>query len=71
VPLKVSGTLSKPSYGMDTRYIGKKVTEHLQNKMNEELRRMMLRDKNKSSSSTEQNTTGTSPAERILNRLGK
>ncbi|MDD3848219.1 MAG: AsmA-like C-terminal region-containing protein, partial [Smithellaceae bacterium] len=45
VPLKVEGTLSKPSYGIDTKAVGKKVTEGLQQKAGEELRNILLKDR--------------------------
>jgi hypothetical protein len=37
VPLRVGGTLSKPSYGIDTKAVGRKVRESLQKKIGEEL----------------------------------
>ena len=69
LPLKVGGTLSKPSYGVDTKVVGKKVTEELKKKVGEELKNILLKDKNKSSGTEQQKSS--SPAERILDMFGK
>ncbi len=53
VPLKVGGTISKPSYGIDTKALGKKVREGAEKKVGEELYRILQKDK-KQSSGTEQ-----------------
>lgn len=53
VPLKVGGTISKPSYGIDTKALGKKVREGAEKKIGEELYRILQKDK-KQSSETEQ-----------------
>lgn len=45
VPLKVEGTLSKPSYGIDTKAVGRKVAEGLQKKAGEELRHILQKDR--------------------------
>jgi uncharacterized protein involved in outer membrane biogenesis len=37
VPLRVGGTLSRPSYGIDTKAVGRKVRDSLQKKIGEEL----------------------------------
>jgi uncharacterized protein involved in outer membrane biogenesis len=51
VPLKLSGTISKPSYGVDTQAIGKKATETIQRKMEQEIFKALSGDKEKKKSS--------------------
>lgn len=51
LPLRVGGTVSKPSYGVDMRVVGKKVGEKVQQKAGEELRKILQRD--------QKQTTGT------------
>jgi len=53
VPLKVGGTLSKPSYGIDTKAVGRKVSEGLQKKAGEELRNILQKDRKPSAAGEE------------------
>ncbi len=69
VPLRVKGTISKPSYGIDTKAIGRKVGEGLQKKAGEELRKILLKEQKKSSG-TEQNKSS-SPQDLIRDIFGK
>jgi hypothetical protein len=69
LPLRVGGTISKPSYGVDTRVVGRKVKEGLQKKVGEELQKILLKDK-KQPSTTEQKKSP-SPADRLRELLGK
>jgi AsmA protein len=69
LPLKVGGTLSKPAYGVDTKVVGKKLTESLKKKAGEELQNILLKDKNKTTGTEKQKSS--SPAERILDIFGK
>jgi AsmA protein len=50
IPLKLSGTLSKPSYGVDTQAIGKRATETIQKRVEEELFKALSGDKGKKKS---------------------
>jgi AsmA protein len=69
LPLRVGGTISKPSYGIDTRAVGKKVKESVQKKVGEELQKILFKDKSKTST-TEQKKSS-SPAESLRELLGK
>jgi len=69
VPLRVKGTISKPSYGIDTKAVGRKVGEGLQKKAGEELRKILLKEQKKSSG-TEQNKSS-SPQDLIRDIFGK
>jgi len=69
--LKVGGTLSKPSYGVDMKYVGKKVTEQLQKRAGEELQKILLKDKNKSTSGEAGRNKTTTPVERMLDIFSK
>jgi len=71
LPLKVGGTLSKPSYGVDMKYVGKKVTEQLQKRAGEELQKILLKDKNKSTSGEAGRNKTTTPVERMLDIFSK
>ncbi len=51
VPLKLRGTISKPSYGVDTQAIGKKATETIQRKMEQEIFKALSGEKEKKKSS--------------------
>ncbi len=44
IPMKVGGTVSKPSYTVDTGAVGKKIKENLGKKIGEELQKMLLKD---------------------------
>ncbi|MFA5322728.1 MAG: AsmA family protein, partial [Smithella sp.] len=69
IPLRVGGTISKPSYGIDTRVVGRKVKESVQKKVGEELQKILQKDKTKSSS-TEQKKSS-SPADRLRELLDR
>lgn len=69
IPLRVGGTISKPSYGVDTRVVGKKVKESVQKKVGEELQKILQKDKTKSSSTDQKKSS--SPANRLRELLGK
>ncbi|HYQ47766.1 MAG TPA: AsmA family protein, partial [Thermodesulfovibrionales bacterium] len=47
IPLRVGGTVTKPSYSIDMKYAGKKATERLQQKAGEEIFRSLSGDKQK------------------------
>jgi hypothetical protein len=47
IPLRVSGTVTNPSYSIDMKYAGKKATEKLQKKAEEEIFRALSGDKQK------------------------
>ncbi len=69
VPLKVGGTISKPSYGIDTKAVGKKVTEGLQKRAGEELRNILLKDRKPSATGEEDKNA--SPKNLIRDIFGK
>jgi uncharacterized protein involved in outer membrane biogenesis len=58
VPLKVTGTVSKPSYGIDTKAVGKKLGEGLQKKAGEELQRLLSPDQKKPAGKEQKKSTG-------------
>jgi AsmA protein len=45
IPLKIGGTLSKPSYAIDTRAVGKKAGESIQKRIGEELFKSLQKDR--------------------------
>ena len=47
VPLRLGGTISKPSYGIDARAVGKQATEKLQKNLGEELQKALSGEKEK------------------------
>jgi hypothetical protein len=49
VPLKLGGTIAKPSYGIDTAAVGKKATEKIQKKVGEELFKALSGEKGRKS----------------------
>jgi AsmA protein len=49
VPLKLGGTIAKPSYGIDTAAVGRKATEKIQKKVGEELLKALSGEKGKKS----------------------
>lgn len=65
VPLRLGGTISKPSYGIDTKAVGKQATEKLQKKMGEELLKALSGEKEKKSgdqpADTQKEKKGDSP----------
>ncbi len=71
LPLKVGGTISKQSYGVDMQYVGKKVTEQMQKKVGQELQKILLKDKNKSTSGENEQKKTTTPVERVLDIFSK
>jgi AsmA protein len=74
VPLRLGGTISKPSYGIDTKTVGKQATEKLQKKMGEELLKALSGEKEKKPgeqpADTQKEKKGGSP-EGLLKRLFK
>jgi AsmA protein len=73
VPLRLGGTISKPSYGIDTKAVGKQATETLQKRMGEELRKALSGEKEKKPGEqppTQEEKKGGSP-EDLLKRLFK
>jgi AsmA protein len=71
LPLRVGGTLSQPSFGVDMKYVGKKVTEELQKKVGEEFQKILLKDKSKATSGEKEQKKTTTPVERMLDIFGK
>jgi AsmA protein len=65
VPLRLGGTIAKPSYGIDTTAVGKQATEKLQKKMGEELLKALSGEKEKKSgeqpADTQKEKKGSSP----------
>ena len=55
IPLRVGGTISKPSYGIDVKAVGKKVTESIQKKIGQELLKVLPKNKEQRPAGTEQN----------------
>jgi hypothetical protein len=74
VPLRLGGTISKPSYGIDTKAVGKQATEKLQKKMGEKLLKALSGEKEKKPGKqpvdTQKEKKGDSP-EDLLKRLFK
>jgi len=74
VPLRLGGTISKPSYGIDTKVVGKQATEQLQKKMGEELLKALSGEKEKKPgeqpADTQKEKKGVSP-ENLLKGLFK
>jgi AsmA protein len=74
VPLRLGGTISKPSYGIDTKAVGRQATRQLQKKMGEELLKALSGEKEKKSgeqpSGTQEEKKGASP-EDLLKGLFK
>lgn len=69
VPLRVGGTISKPSYGIDTQAVGRKLGEGLQKKAGEELRRILL--PNQDQSSKTQKGKSTDAVDRLRGLFGR
>jgi uncharacterized protein involved in outer membrane biogenesis len=69
VPLRVGGTISKPSYGLDTQAVGRKLGEGLQKKAGEELRRILLPDQDQSSKT--QGEKSTDAVDRLRGLFGR
>ncbi|MGE5301083.1 MAG: AsmA family protein [Acidobacteriota bacterium] len=74
VPLRLGGTIAKPSYGIDTKAMGKQATEKLQKKMSEELLKALSGEKEKKAgeqpTGTKKEEKGSSP-EDLLKGLFK
>jgi AsmA protein len=49
VPLRLTGTIAKPSYGIDTAAVGKKATEKIKKKVGEELLKALSGEKGRKS----------------------
>jgi len=72
IPLRVSGTLTKPSYSIDMQYVGKKATEKLQEKAGEELLKALSGDKEKKGRTRPQEQKkGSSPEDLLRGIFGK
>jgi len=69
VPLRVGGTVSKPSYGIDTKAVGRKVGEGLQKKAGEELQRLLSPDRKKPSGTEQKKSSG--PGDLMKDLFGK
>lgn len=69
LPLRVGGTISKPSYGIDTRAVGKKVKESVQKKVSEELQKILFKDK--SETNTTEQKKSSNPVDSLRELLGK
>ncbi|OPY65874.1 MAG: putative assembly protein [Syntrophorhabdaceae bacterium PtaU1.Bin034] len=55
VPLRVGGTISNPSYGVDTKAVGSKVREGVQKKLGEELQKFLPKGQPQRQPGKEQN----------------
>ncbi|MDI6743550.1 MAG: AsmA family protein [Smithella sp.] len=69
LPLRVGGTISKPSYGVDMRVVGKKVGEKVQQKVGEELRKILQRDQTQTTGTGEPKSV--TPADRLKDLFGR
>jgi uncharacterized protein involved in outer membrane biogenesis len=69
VPLLVSGTISKPSYSVDTSAVGKKAGEAIQKKLSEELFKILPKDKEKSGGTAP--SKGPTPEDFLKGLFGK
>ena len=69
VPLRVGGTISKPSYTIDTRAVGKKAAETIQKQIGEELFKSMSKDKEKPAGS--ERKKGPDPQDLIKGLFGR
>ena len=69
IPLRLGGTIAKPSYAIDTKAAGKKAGEKLQKKIGEELFRALSKDKEKTAEPKEKKES--SPEDLIKGLFGK
>jgi AsmA protein len=69
IPLRLGGTIAKPSYSIDTKAAGKKAGEKLQKKIGEELFRPLSKDKEKPAAPQEKKET--KPEDLIKGLFGK
>jgi hypothetical protein len=69
LPLRVGGTISKPSYGVDMRVVGKKVGEKVQQKVGEELRKILQRDQTQTTGAGDPKSV--TPADRLKDLFGR
>lgn len=69
LPLRVGGTISKPSYGVDMRIVGKKVGEKVQQKVGDELRKILQRDQTQTTGTGESKSV--TPADRLKDLFGR
>jgi uncharacterized protein involved in outer membrane biogenesis len=69
LPLRVGGTISKPSYGVDTRAVGRKVREGVQKKIGEELFKILKKDQEKPSGTERKKSSR--PSDHIKELFGK
>ena len=61
IPLKLTGTIAKPSYGVDTQAIGKKATQAIQKKAEEEILKTLSGEKKQEQQPTGTQKKSTSP----------
>ena len=71
IPLRISGTITNPSYSVDMKYAGKKATEKLQKKAEEELFRALSGDKQKKEKAPSQEKKKGGGTEDLLKDLFK
>ncbi len=70
IPLKIGGTIAKPTYTVDMQQVGKKATEHLQKKATEELFKALSGDEEKKEKTqTQEKKKKGSTAEDLLKGL--
>ncbi|MDH4231528.1 MAG: AsmA family protein [Nitrospirota bacterium] len=69
IPLRLGGTITKPSYSIDTRAVGRRATETLQKKIGEELFKSRSRDTKKPAGTEEKKDT--TPEDLIKGLFGK
>ena len=58
VPLRVSGTISNPSYGVDTKAVGGKIREGVQKRIGEEIQKIFPKDQQTQQPGTEREKPG-------------
>ncbi|MEJ2696014.1 MAG: AsmA family protein [Candidatus Sulfobium sp.] len=61
IPLKLTGTVARPSYGVDTTAIGKRATKSIQKKVEEEIFKAISGEKKKEQQPTATPQKGSSP----------
>jgi AsmA protein len=69
IPLRLGGTIAKPSYAIDTKAVGKKAGETLQKKIGEELFKSLSKDKEKPAAPKEKKESA--PEDLIKGLFGK
>lgn len=61
IPLKLTGTISRPSYGVDTQAVGKRATQTIRKKLQEEIFKALSGNKKKSEQPSGTPGKGSSP----------